>query len=362
MVAALTFTAVRVERDGATLLDGVDLTVADRERLVVLGPSGSGKTTLLRTVAGLERVAAGVLRMDGQDVRDVPTRDRDVGLVDQAATLLPHLDVRRNLGFPLRARRLPEAEVRERVDAEVRAFSLRALLHRGPSTLSGGERHEVALARSLVRRVRVLLLDEPFARIDPPRRTELLRALLELQEGYGVTMLVATNDQRTAMVLGQRIAVLRAGRLVQVGTPTELFARPATTFVAGFVGAPPMNLLPGVVRSAPSHAHVEAGPLRLRTVAPVVRASPGREVVVGVRPTDLRPAVEGDRHVVQAVVVHAVTLGPHVEVALDAGSGRRLLAHVPGPPPRTGALLRLAVSPANVHVFDADGTALLHGL
>lgn len=353
--------AVSVVRDGEVLLDAVDVAVGDGERLAVLGPSGSGKTTLLRVVAGVQTADRGTVRIAGRDVTHAPARDRDVGMVDQAASLQPHLDVRRNVGFPLALRRVGRRERDARVEAEARAFSLRGMLRRRPNQISTGQRHEVALARSLVRRVGVLLLDEPFARTDPPRRTVLLRELVRVQEGYGVTLIAATNDQRVAMGLAHRCVVLDGGRVVQIGPPTELHARPANRFVAGFVGTPPMNFLPGRVERAASGVRVVAGPLRIRSFSPLVADLAGHGCVVGVRPTDLRAAGHDETITIEEVVRQAVSTGPAVEVQVGEPDAP-LTASLAPPAPRLGALLRLAADPADIHLFDTTGAARAHGV
>lgn len=361
-VTTIELVGVTLTRGGQRSLDDVHLRVGSGERMIVLGPSGAGKTTLLRVVAGLETPTAGSVLLDGEDVTALPTRIRDVAMVTQEASLQPHLDVEGNVAFPLTVHRLGATEISERVHAEARVFSLEGLLHRRPRTLSAGQQHDVALARSLVRRGSILLLDEPLARVDAHRRDALLHQLREVQRGYGVTLLAATNDQRVAMSLADRLAILHAGRLVQVGTPAEVYDRPASTFVAGFLGSPGMNLLPGRVRRAASGVRIEAGPLRLRSFAPRVTDLAGRDVVVGIRPTDLhRPAPGDGRVVLEEPVVRTAFLGAEVEVAVAAGDGRELVAHLPRPIPAVGSLLRLALAPRHVHLFATDGPALVHG-
>ena len=352
---------VCVSRDGRSLLDAVDLVVADGERLVLLGPSGSGKTTLLRALAGLDEVTAGTIWIDGRDVTRWPPRERDVGMVNQQASLQPHLDVAGNVGFPLRIRRTPKPEIDTRVAAEARSFSFRDRLTRRPATLSAGEQHEVALARSLVRKVGLLLLDEPLARADAPRRAVLLRELIAVQEGYGVTLLCATNDQRVAMGLANRCAVLDGGRIVQVGRPDELFARPASTFVAGFLGTPPMNLLPGRVERGVGGARIVAGPLRIPSFAPAVSDLAGANCTVGVRPSDLHRATDADVVTIEEPVRATAFLGAEIEVRLGGADGE-LVAHLDRPTPEVGELIRLGIDPAAVHLFDTHGGAVAHGV
>jgi ABC-type sugar transport system ATPase subunit len=366
VVTSIRLEGLRVARGGSVVLDDLDLEVAAGERLAVLGASGAGKTTLLRAIAGVEPVAAGRVWLGEREVTGLPARERGVGMVTQESTLQPHLDVRGNLAFPLAIRHVPQEEQRQRVEAEARAFSLRGLLARRPRTLSAGKRHEVALARSLVRRVEVLLVDEPFAHLDPPRRTALQRELLEVQAGYGVTLVLATNDQRVALTCGQRVAVLDGGRLVQLAPPMELFHAPATTFVAGFVGDLPMNLYLGTVHRSAEGAVLDAGPVRIRSDAPALRGMAGRRVRVGVRPTSWR-AIHPGRVPTTGVRIAGVVrrqefLGAQVSVTLDV-DGDPVQAVLATPGPGIGERVQLVAPAEELHVFDADdGSAVAHGI
>lgn len=355
---------LHVVKDGAEVLHGIDLRVDTGERLAVLGPSGAGKSTLLRAIAGLDTVAGGQVVLDGREVTSLPTREREVAMVSQTAALYRHLDVAANVAFPLWVRGVETEEQEQRVEAEARAFSLRGLLRRKPRTLSQGEQHEVALARSLVRRSGVLLLDEPFAQADDPRRGMLVQELIRIQEGYGVTLLVATNDQRVAMSLAHRCAVLHRGRLVQVASPTELYTSPATTFVAGFLGTPPMNLLPGRIERVAGRAQVTAGPFRIPSVTPLISRWVGSDCTLGVRPEDLQRATGDELIVIEEVVRRRAFLGAHIEVAIgpNADPADHVVAMVDRPEPRVGELLRLSAPPDKVHVFAPDGQALAHGV
>jgi multiple sugar transport system ATP-binding protein len=345
---------VRHPRAATDTLTGIDLAVPDGSRLVLLGGSGSGKTTLLRAVAGLVPVTGGRITFDERDVTTLPPEDRDVAMVHEHGTLQPHLDVRRNLGFSLRMRRTPLAEERRRVEAEARAFALTDLLDRRPGALSEGERHEVALARSLVRRSAVLLLDEPFARLDAHRQTALRRELTALQAGYELTCLLATNDPVTAHAFADQVAVLDRGRLLQAGPPGELAAAPAVTRVAELLIVPAVNLLPGTVDRRNAGDLLLAGPLRI----PLRRRLPHR-VTVGVRPHDVTvTAAAGDVPVRRRVVI-----GHEVELTVGRAGDPplRLLTDRDAPP--EGARVALRVPPDRVHVFDAtSGLALGHGV
>jgi multiple sugar transport system ATP-binding protein len=363
-VTTVTLQHVDITRDGARVVRGLDLEAPSGQRLVLLGPSGAGKSTVLRAIAGLERVSSGHVMLDGEPIDRLPTRDRDVSMVNQDASLLPHLDVEDNVGFPLKLRHLADQEIVQRVQAEADARAIKRLLPKRPRTLSGGERHEVALARALVRRPRVLLLDEPMARIDRPRVAELLRDLIRVQEGFGVTLLATTNDQRIGMTLAHRLAVLRDGELQQVGDPMQVYNEPVNAFVAGFLGDPPMNLLPGAVRRGTTGSRIEAGPLRFPSFSLAVRDLVGRDVLVGVRPEHLGIPSRPDQTSIEEVVRSAVTVADRVHVEVGGRDGEQpLSALLPRPAPSKGTLLRLAIDPSRVHLFDAGtGEALVHGV
>ncbi len=228
---------------GAPALDRIDLVIAEGERLVVLGPSGSGKTTLLRLIAGLETPDAGTIRIGGRDMAGVPPHRRDVSMVFQNPALYPHLSVFENLAFGLRARGIARAERRRRVHAVAEMLGVGRLLDRRPAGLSGGERQRVALGRAVVREPRVLLLDEPFSNLDDPLRAALRGELVELHRRFGSTVVHVTHDQGEALSIGQRLAVVHEGRIMQVDTPEGIYERPAQRFVASFVGSPGMNLV-----------------------------------------------------------------------------------------------------------------------
>ncbi|RMD78569.1 MAG: ABC transporter ATP-binding protein, partial [Gammaproteobacteria bacterium] len=241
----------KVFPDGTAALRGVDLAVGEGELLVLVGPSGCGKSTLLRLVAGLERPSAGRVRIGGRDVTTLPPQRRDVAMVFQNYALYPHLSVAGNLAFPLRMRGVPRAQRRRRVAEVAALLGLEGLLERRPGELSGGQRQRVAMGRALVRRPQVLLLDEPLSNLDARLRVQLRAELAALQRRTGVTTLHVTHDQAEAMTLGHRVAVLRAGRLEQVGQPEALYREPATAFVAAFLGSPGMNLLAARLEPAP---------------------------------------------------------------------------------------------------------------
>src|SRR5881397_185787 len=224
-------------------VDGVDLVTKDGEFLVLLGPSGCGKTTLLRMIAGFETPSAGELVIAGEVVNDLPPRARKIAMVFQSYALYPHMTVFKNIAFPLKAQRVAKAAIPQKVEWAASLFGIGHLLHRKPRELSGGERQRVALARAVVREPAVFLLDEPLSNLDAQLRTSARDELQQFQRRIGTTTIYVTHDQVEAMGLGDRIAVMRAGTVRQIGTPQEIYHEPADTFVARFVGSPPMNLV-----------------------------------------------------------------------------------------------------------------------
>jgi ABC-type sugar transport system ATPase subunit len=250
-VASITVHGIRkVFAGGHVGLGGIDLTIADGERLALVGPSGSGKSSLLRIIAGLELPTEGRIEIGGRDVTNVPPEHRDLAMVFQSYALYPHKTVRDNLGFGLRVRRVPAAEADRRVRATAESLGLELLLDRMPAQLSGGQRQRVALGRAIVRDPHAFLFDEPLSNLDPRLRVETRAELIQLHDRLRATMVYVTHDQEEAMTLGQRIAVLRAGRIEQVATPDELYRRPANMFVAGFIGSPAMNFIKGYAGAA----------------------------------------------------------------------------------------------------------------
>jgi multiple sugar transport system ATP-binding protein len=269
--------------DGTLAVDDLTLAVADGEFLILVGPSGCGKSTALRSVAGLEQVSEGEIRIDGHVVNAVAPPDRDVAMVFQSYALYPHLTVERNIAFPLRMARVDGAEQRRRVQEAARLLDIEDLLHRKPGELSGGQRQRVAMGRAIVRQPRAFLMDEPLSNLDAKLRVQMRAELVNLHRRLGVTTLYVTHDQVEAMTLGDRVAVMRKGVMQQVDTPRRLYRAPRNAYVAGFVGSPQMNFVRAVVAQgalrlgsyelhAPSHWPGEAG-----------------DVLLGVRPEALEP-------------------------------------------------------------------------
>ena len=291
-MASVSVRNLRVLLGAQPVIDALDLDVADGEFLVLLGPSGCGKSTLLNALAGLVETSGGRIEIDGVDATWASPRERNIGMVFQSYALYPTMSVAKNLSFGLRARGMPRAEVQQRVQRAAALLQLEPLLSRKPAQLSGGQRQRVAIGRALVRDARVFLLDEPLSNLDANLRAALRRELKMLHQRLGATMIYVTHDQVEALTLATRIAVLHGGRIQQLGTPAEVYERPANRFVAGFIGAPPMNFCNGNV------AVDIAGP---RFIAPGMnvdlsgyafdRGPPvdGEAVTLGIRPEQLRP-------------------------------------------------------------------------
>lgn len=352
----------RVHPGGTRAVDDLTLTVADAELLVIIGPSGCGKTTTLRMVAGLDAADEGTIRFDGQSVEGLPPRDRDVAMVTQDHALYRHLDVEGNLGFGLSLQKLAPAEVRRRVTAEARALGLTRLLGRRADTLSAGEGQAVAVGRATARLPSLFLMDEPLARLDAARRPLVRRQILALQRGLAATMLYVTNDPVEAMALGNRLAVLRDGRLQQLGAPTELYESPRSVFVAQMLGMPEINLFDAILDIDGDSGWLWLGNRRMPfpgRVPPLLRAYDGATLTVGARPEQLRlvgPGVDGLDATVERVAFIGSHHVVHCQVDQEPRPARRLQARVDSAP-RRGERVRLAADA--VLLFDATSGAAL---
>jgi multiple sugar transport system ATP-binding protein len=284
-LAALT----KVYPGGVTALDGIDLTIGDGEFFALLGPSGCGKTTLLRTVAGLETATSGTIRIGGTDVTSLPPGRRDVAMVFQDYALFPHMTVADNIAYPLRIQKVGKAERRTKAAETAAELGLADHLARRPAQLSGGQQQRAALARAMACHPRVFLFDEPLSNLDARLRLEARTFLKRLQRELGVTTVFVTHDQAEALALADRIAVMERGRIRQLGTPTEVFRRPANTFVASFIGSTPMNLLDGVARASA----IDIGDTTLPVPADLTsRLTEGEPLTYGIRPEYVRYAAE----------------------------------------------------------------------
>ena len=372
-MAAVSFHGVgKVYDDGVRAVDDLHLEVGDGELLALLGPSGCGKTTVLRLLAGLETPTRGEIRVGDRRVDTLPPAERDVAMIFQDYALYPHKTVAENLAFPLRMRRTPRGERERRVREAAELLDLTPLLGKRPAQLSGGEQQRVAIGRALVREPAAFLMDEPLSNLDAQLRARIRTEVGALQRRLGITTLFVTHDQSEAMTLGHRVAVMRRGRLHQVGTPDELYRAPADLFVASFVGQPAMNLLSGALRVDAGACRVRVGARSLdlpRSAFP--RVEPGADdVVVGLRPEALRlVSPESEELLLKGHVRSVESLGPEriVHVEAEPGSARsvddtRVTVTVRVParaaPPAVDELVGVAADAAQAYVFDFEGRPL----
>jgi sn-glycerol 3-phosphate transport system ATP-binding protein len=326
------------------VIHGVDATIADGEFIVIVGPSGCGKSTLLRMVAGLEEITGGEIDIGGRVVNRLEPAERDIAMVFQNYALYPHMSVFDNMAYGLKIAKVPKAEIEARVQKAAKILELGALLARKPRELSGGQRQRVAMGRAIVRQPQVFLFDEPLSNLDAKLRAATRLEIQKLHAELGVTSLFVTHDQVEAMTLGQRLIVMNAGRIEQIGTPEQVYGQPATTFVAGFIGSPPMNLLPG--HADGSRFTVGGQTLQLPAAAPRAGA-----LTLGVRPehATLDAAGAWPLRVEMLEMLGAERL---VYGRLgDAAFTLRIEATLA--PPRAGSTVALHVAPEHVHWFDS---------
>jgi len=292
---------LKIQLGANTIIEALDLEVEPGEFIVLLGPSGCGKSTLLHTIAGLIDVADGTIAIGGQDMTWADPKDRGIALVFQSYALYPTMNVERNLSFGLRINGTPKAEIARRVARASEMLQLEPLLKRRPAQLSGGQRQRVAIGRAIVREADVFLFDEPLSNLDAKLRTELRRELKQLHKRLGATMIYVTHDQVEAMTLATRTAVMRGGKIQQIGTPAQVYAEPANLFVASFLGSPGMNLLTGQLRVSAGTVRFEHAQLALDVGSYPFRQAPadGTRCVLGIRPEDVQlgPALAYQAHV-----------------------------------------------------------------
>jgi ABC-type sugar transport system ATPase subunit len=352
-MATLELRAVRKSFGSLEIVHGVDLTVADREFVVLVGPSGCGKSTILRMIAGLEEITAGAIAIDGRTVNELDPKDRDIAMVFQDYALYPHMNVFENMAFSLRYRGADRAEIARRVNEAARILEIEALMKRMPRQLSGGQRQRVAMGRAIVRDPKVFLFDEPLSNLDAKLRVAMRTEIKRLRQRLPVTTVYVTHDQVEAMTLADRIVILNAGNIEQIGTPEEVYDSPATTFVAAFVGAPPMNLVPARL-AGDGRIELAGGYVLALADSTARRADAGsaREVIAGFRPEHLVWAGDDTRAAIVGAATVVEPLGSDTLVSLDL-TGTSVIARLP---PRivrrAGERVALAVDPAHVHVFD----------
>jgi ABC-type sugar transport system ATPase subunit len=330
-MARLKLTDIQKSFGTSKVLHGIDLDIDDGEFTVFVGPSGCGKSTLLRLICGLDEIDAGTLSIDGEIVNDVPPAKRGIAMVFQSYALYPHMSVAQNMGYALRLADTPRAEIEKRVGAAAEILRLTPLLERKPRQLSGGQRQRVAIGRAIVREPRIFLFDEPLSNLDASLRVDMRAEIAALKQRLGTTMIYVTHDQTEAMTLADKIVVMNAGRLEQVGAPLDLYRHPANRFVARFIGSPRMNFLPGGLLG-------------------------DRAAEIGVRPEDLKLVdakdgkIAGDvrlvEHLGSDLFAHVAVPGA-TETVIVRLDGRRDVA--------VGARVGLTVDAADIHRFSADG-------
>jgi multiple sugar transport system ATP-binding protein len=365
-MAEVTLRHVHKSFGPVTVIEDLDLDVEDHEFMVLVGPSGCGKSTALRMIAGLEETTGGTIEIGGRVVNDVPPKDRDIAMVFQSYALYPHMTVRENLEFGLKIRKTPAPEMARLVGETAAILGLGEYLDRKPKQLSGGQRQRVAVGRAIVRQPAVFLFDEPLSNLDAKLRVQMRAEISRLQKQLRTTTVYVTHDQVEAMTMGHRIAVMQKGKLQQVGTPLEVYERPANLFVAGFIGTPPMNFLPGVLAGDTAMATVATGGLALRLparLAAATRGQEGRRVVVGIRPENLREPGWGGGALgtlggsalqpLRARVEFVEPLGHEVIVHGRVGDHLLIAKVDPHRAPATGAELAMALETDAIHLFDA---------
>ncbi|WP_419842207.1 ABC transporter ATP-binding protein [Candidatus Poriferisodalis sp.] len=363
--------------NGFVAVTDLDIDIADGEFLVLVGPSGCGKSTALRMVAGLEEISDGELLIGSERMNDVEPKDRNIAMVFQSYALYPHLDVARNIGFPLKLAGVPKAEIDERVRTAARLLELEPLLGNKPAQLSGGQRQRVAMGRAIVRDPAVFLMDEPLSNLDAKLRVQMRAEITALQHRLGATTIYVTHDQVEAMTMGDRVAVLKDGVLQQVDDPTDLYERPDNLFVAGFIGAPAMNLRMARLERGEQSWQLHLGtqtlllPERVLSTHPGLRGYDGADVVVGIRPEAFEDAAiangeSGARLAATVSLTEALGSDLLLHFPLDAHSveagdpdalegieDRMVIARVhPRSTARPGADVELVVDMDGLHFFD----------
>ena len=358
-MASVTFQAVTKRFGDVTAVDGLDLEIADKEFLVLVGPSGCGKSTTLRMLAGLEETTEGRILIGDRVVNDLPPRDRDIAMVFQSYVLYPHKSVYENLAFGLRNRRVAKADIHRRVQNVAELLEITDLLKRPPRNLSGGQRQRVALGRAIIREPAVFLMDEPLSNLDAQLRVTMRAELIKLHQQLATTIVYVTHDQVEALTMGTRIAVLRDGVLEQVGTADDLYGSPKNRFVAGFIGSPAMNFIPGriVVRDGAPGFAVSTSLLPLRSVPRAALASDAASLLLGIRPEhcELRRA---DGHASQSApvveIVFVEPMGGEALIGLDL-DGIQIAARVDTRQKfKTGERVALVIDSEQAHLFDPD--------
>ncbi|RMG63303.1 MAG: ABC transporter ATP-binding protein [Chloroflexi bacterium] len=359
-MASVTYEHVTKRFGDVVAVNDLNISIADREFLVFVGPSGCGKTTSLRMLAGLEEVTEGNIYIGDRIVNDVPPKDRDIAMVFQSYALYPHMSVYDNMAFGLKLRRVPKAEIDQRVREAARRLGIEALLDRKPKQLSGGQRQRVAVGRAIVRNPAVFLMDEPLSNLDAKLRVQARAEISKLHMQLGTTFIYVTHDQVEAMTMGTRIAVMKDGVLQQIDTPQVLYDRPDNVFVAGFIGSPSMNFFDATLTSSGGDLYVDTGAFRVKVPENKVepyRAHVGKQVIFGIRPEDIHDPEYAPPGIHQAIVESKVDvtelMGNEVIVYLMTSNNKPFLARVdPRTKARVGNTMGMAFNLDNMHIFD----------
>ena len=359
-MASVTFEHVYKRYGDVTAVSDLNVSVADREFLVFVGPSGCGKTTSLRMLAGLEEISDGSIYIGDRVVNDVPPKDRDIAMVFQSYALYPHMSVYDNMAFGLKLRRVPKAEIDQRVKEAGRRLGIEALLDRKPKQLSGGQRQRVAVGRAIVRNPAVFLMDEPLSNLDAKLRVQARAEISKLHMQLGTTFIYVTHDQIEAMTMGTRIAVMKDGVLQQIDTPQSLYDKPDNIFVAGFIGSPSMNFFDATLTGNGNEIYADTGAFRIRV--PEGKADPykghiGKQVIFGIRPEDVHDPEYAPPGIHSAMVDSKVDvtelMGNEVIVYLMSTNNKTFLARVdPRTKARVGNSMPVSLNLDNMHIFD----------
>jgi multiple sugar transport system ATP-binding protein len=350
-MASVSLRGIHKKFGPVTVLEKIDLDIEDGEFVVLVGPSGCGKSTLLRSIAGLETINGGEIRIGERLVNHVAPKDRDIAMVFQSYALYPHMDVRRNMAFSLNLRRSPAALISERVGAASQKLGLGNLLERLPKQLSGGQRQRVAMGRAIVRDPQVFLFDEPLSNLDAKLRSTMRTEIKALHQSLKTTAIYVTHDQVEAMTMANRIVVMNDGIIQQVGPPLDLYDRPANIFVAGFIGSPTMNLFDAVIENGSARL-ADGSMLALPNLSAL---GEGHEIVLGIRPEHLQFSSTG----ISARVVVVEPLGMSTQVTLDAAQERVTLLTLDRPQLSPGDARAISAKTEDMHIFDgASGLRL----
>ncbi len=355
MAAEIRLEKVRKTFGKVVAVKDMDLLVAPEEFLVLLGPSGCGKTTTLRCIAGLERVDQGRVYIGGRDVTDLPPAKRGIAMVFQSYAVFPHMTVAQNIGFGLRMRRVPRDEIRKAVAEVAKLLQIDELLDRYPSQLSGGQRQRVAVARAIVMRPEVLLMDEPLSNLDALLRLQMRAELKRLHREVGTTTVYVTHDQIEALSLGDRIAVMREGEIVQLDTPNEVYDKPANVFVGGFIGTPPMNFLRAEVRKGGGRVYLAVGDFSVEVHEEWekrLEGMVGRAVILGIRAENIEVRPTPEEGTLPAQVVVSEPLGAQQLLTVQVGTDVLKVATSPDLSIRPGQTIGLVLTKGKIRLFD----------